>query len=825
MKNRILLIAGMFCIYLLAALSFSEGIGCSISVYTDKTSYIPLERIYIYGGISDLCENAANTDVAVEIRAPDSSIIFADQIRSDENGLYSTSFVAPLSMGSGTYNIVVSCADASNTGTFEIESFFDVLAVDTDKERYVKGGMVEVEGVLMKNGAYAAGEPVAITVKDKDGNVVYVSQATTGSSGEFADRFRIAHSMQTGEYRAYAAQGHLLEMSAFKVYPSVIINEVMFYPPGDDAGEEFIELYNPYDKEADMSGWYLKSNWGAVAVLAGEDTVLAPGNFAVVISDGSTLSIPGDNLYFRAGESVLSGLSNIGGTITLFDNNGNMIDSFTYKSTYGSDRDSSSVIDTLGEGSSLERIDPYERTNYYANWDSSIGLPTPGVHNTVHAEDADVSLLFADAPRYAMAGENIHVNTRVINSGPVYGLALLEYMMDDSFAGSNAILLDPVSYEDDTYQFTSIAGDFVLNVSLLSFADTGSSEDAQITVVPAVTGGGLYSCQLLLPAIVPRNNMFQIIAVLTNDYDDDITDMTVELALPQAGGFEMADAPLKALALLKSNSFDASMVYSVRALGDIPDEILGKRTFSVYSQGIVNSEETRDAAFRTTEIIGHSSPVLSLDLNVPSGMDAGTSYELIGAAFNTGTEGTENLIITLEGEGIEVVSDKAIVIAKLEPSSFEMYSFEIMAEYSGEYEIVLTIKDQQDNSYTLRKVLNFRGADKQDDDPGKTGSSEGSSYSSSGSDSVNDAVIPADEADDAAEPDADKAYTFVEDDRRDATVRDSRDIDVDNGDAGTGKTPTGNVPGSYMTSRFVIMLLGTLLLGGLLLHFKRKTKS
>ena len=816
---------------LLAALSFSEGSGCSISTYTDKQSYIPGDRVYIYGGISGSCENAANADVGVEVTGPGGSKIFADQIRTDESGYYSASFVAPLSMNPGTYAIAVSCREASNTDTFEIESFFESLFVDTDKEEFVKGEKVEIGGVLVIDGAVYENEHVAITVKDKDGNVVYVSETSTDSKGEFCDGFRIAPSMQVGEYRVYVAYRHLVEMSVFQVYPNVVINEVMFYPPGDDARLEFIEFYNPYDEEVDMNGWYLKSSWGARDVLlTAQNSVLLGGDFAVVANSHSPLSQPAGGVAFRVGDSILGGLSNTGGTITLFDDGDNMIDSFTYKSSYGSDRDGSSVVDSLGEGSSLERIDPYVLTNYYANWDSSIDHATHYSHNTVYRgyTDANVSLLFADVPRYVMEGRYIDVNTRVMNGGPMYDVVTAWYTMDGFFVGSRAILVGPASYEDSTYQFMSAAGDYGINVVAHSSAEPfyeGDVKSGVITVVPA-TGDELYRCHVLLPAIVPRNSMFHVIAILVNGYDYDVTDISVELALPQAGGFVMSDAPVKTLGAL-GGSFDANMVYSVQALEDTPSEMLGRRTFSVYSEGMAGGEEIWDASFGTTEIIDHSSPVLSLDLSVPQKMDAGRSYELIGAAFNSGSEPSQGLIITAVGSGIDIVSKDVVVFDELGPSSFEMFSFEVTAEYGGDHEIVLEIRDQDDNSYVLRKILNVEDGSRADGVPEETDGSSGSSYRSSASGAVAEDVVEEEvpEVEDAAHVSVDDGYAFEEDDGEVAPLEDA-DTGVDDGAfAGNGKTPTGNVPGAYMTSPLMGVILVCLLLAGVLFHFKRKIKS
>ncbi len=39
---------------------------------------------------------------------------------------------------------------------------------------------------------------------------------------------------------------------------NIIINEILFNPAGGDAGQEFIELYNPNDIMVDLTGWSLR---------------------------------------------------------------------------------------------------------------------------------------------------------------------------------------------------------------------------------------------------------------------------------------------------------------------------------------------------------------------------------------------------------------------------------------------------------------------------------------------------------------------------------------------------------------------------------------
>jgi len=87
------------------------------------------------------------------------------------------------------------------------------------------------------------------------------------------------------------------------------------------------------------------------------------------------------------------------------------------------------------------------------------------------------------------------------------------------------MILDPKSYMDVSYTFTRNAGDFTIGTVINSAGDTSSNnmKKSNITFLPPVMSGPkvieLYTLRLLQPAIVPRGSSFQIIAVLTNDYD------------------------------------------------------------------------------------------------------------------------------------------------------------------------------------------------------------------------------------------------------------------------------------------------------------------
>lgn len=715
MNAKMLLAFGIVCAMLLPAMAFSDGPGCTLSVYTDKPLYLPDERVYIYGKLSQPCAGGSNTDIGIEITNPDKNRIYVDQKKTDTSSTYSATFTLPHDVKQGTYEISVSTRQAAGSRTFIIGPYPDILIISTDKVKYIVSEKILITGRLMKAGVPAKNMDVALAVKDSKKNNIYISQKKTDSLGNFNDTFQATPSMQTGLYSIYAAHSSLLSEIKYTVYPSIVINEVMFHPPSDNSKKEFIELYNPTEQDIDLSGWYLKDSKGTKEILTPTSaaTVLAPGYFAVVAVTGTLVSHPIEAIEFKT-PTLLGSLSNTEGTISLFDNNDAMTDSFTYRNTYGTDRNSNSIIDSSGEGSSLERIYPYGMTDDYANWNSSISSPTPGWHNTVYRgfSESNISLLFADIPRYAMSGKDIEMTIRAKNSASIYGLALLAITRNGTQVNSGPMLLDPKTYIDSDYHINGSAGDFVINFTLQAAGDKNTADNtkkADIAFLPPVMSGPkaieFYTVRLLQPAIVPRGGTFQIIAVLTNDYDAPVTSINVTLALPQAGGFTASGPLTKTISSLAKKSTSTSIIYNITASSSIPDEMLGKRTFSAYTKGITSASETRDASFKSVYMINHSSPILSLDLNLPREIEAGTTYHIVGAAFNSGTETAKNVIVTLDAGGLDAGGRNAFVIDTLPPSSFEMFSFDVTPEKAGDYGITLEIKDQDSNSYKTTGTL------------------------------------------------------------------------------------------------------------------------
>jgi len=87
----------------------------------------------------------------------------------------------------------------------------------------------------------------------------------------------------------------------------IVINEIEQNPKGKDAGNEWVELYNPTDKAINISGWVLQTTHGTVEIHHIHEMLIDPGEYLVI-----TFS---DQFLDNRDESLI-----------LFDENGKEID-------------------------------------------------------------------------------------------------------------------------------------------------------------------------------------------------------------------------------------------------------------------------------------------------------------------------------------------------------------------------------------------------------------------------------------------------------------------------------------------------------------------
>jgi hypothetical protein len=181
----------------------------------------------------------------------------------------------------------------------------------------------------------------------------------------------------------------------------IIINEIMFDPGLDK--EEFIEIYNRSPEIYDLNKLYLKV----------ENTTASGQKPAIRISEEGRLILPGEYRVLTNNKNLFSklypllamaliiettgfpALSNEGGSITLADSTGTVIDKASFNPSMHFQ------MLRLTTGVSLERIDPDGVSDSKDNWHSAAetaGFSTPGKINSQHVSQNPITDSFTLEP-------------------------------------------------------------------------------------------------------------------------------------------------------------------------------------------------------------------------------------------------------------------------------------------------------------------------------------------------------------------------------------------------------------------------------------------
>ncbi len=164
--------------------------------------------------------------------------------------------------------------------------------------------------------------------------------------------------------------------------PRIVINEIMYAPPGG-IDHEYVELYNPsLIDTVDISDWRLDG----VALRIPPGTVILPRGYALFVRNDTAFRARHGSGRFVAGQYSGS-LSDLGEAIVLRDDQGTVISSVAYGISAPWP-----TAANLG-GSSLELIDASQGTSKVANWAATPG-GTPGAANTNRGMITPVPELF-----------------------------------------------------------------------------------------------------------------------------------------------------------------------------------------------------------------------------------------------------------------------------------------------------------------------------------------------------------------------------------------------------------------------------------------------
>jgi uncharacterized repeat protein (TIGR01451 family) len=145
-----------------------------------------------------------------------------------------------------------------NGGDFDIEGFS--LAENIEAAAYVNE-IAQTEGLDL---SAHLGDPTEFGIHNKmvlvdlgpEGKVVHVGSI---NGSEASNKINREMALQVRSPGVFDALQELFEYDWNHQLPQghLLISEVMYDPDGNDAGREWVEIYNPTTQHVDLSGWYL----------------------------------------------------------------------------------------------------------------------------------------------------------------------------------------------------------------------------------------------------------------------------------------------------------------------------------------------------------------------------------------------------------------------------------------------------------------------------------------------------------------------------------------------------------------------------------------
>lgn len=266
----------------------------------------------------------------------------------------------------------------------------------------------------------------------------------------------------------------------------MVFNEVHYHPAGDDSSLEFVEFYNQFAPDVDISNWRLD---GEVTFDFPEGTILPGGGYLVVAKDPAALA---SATGFSGALGPFDGtLSNGGGDLKLYNNNRSFRSSSSGSGSVGEvldDLEARRLMDEFeyedaapwpvgpdGSGTTLTKIDERTESANPYRWASSVTMNgSPGIENDL------VLLKSAIAINEVSADSDANFRIELFNYGQsavdLSGMIVRssdplhdDYVISTGSLASGAFLV----IDANTLGFTPVDNDrlFLLGVGALSLVD------------------------------------------------------------------------------------------------------------------------------------------------------------------------------------------------------------------------------------------------------------------------------------------------------------------------------------------------------------------
>ncbi len=188
----------------------------------------------------------------------------------------------------------------------------------------------------------------------------------------------------------------------------IVINEIMrdATPVVGLPSGNYVELYNTTDFEIDITNWVYEIG---IFSRTFPQHIMAPGEYLILCAEehAEDYSEYGEVMSFES----FPAMNNQGQTITIFDENENIIDKVTYSELWYDE------TWKRGGGWSLEKIDPNNHCSTFENWTASIDPNggTPGAINSVDAPNLDTIPPVVEMLQITAANEiTVYFSERVV---------------------------------------------------------------------------------------------------------------------------------------------------------------------------------------------------------------------------------------------------------------------------------------------------------------------------------------------------------------------------------------------------------------------------
>jgi hypothetical protein len=160
---------------------------------------------------------------------------------------------------------------------------------------------------------------------------------------------------------------------------SPVVNEINYKSSPSFDSEDWIELHNPAEERADISGWIIRDDEVLNKYVFPPGSFIEGNGYIVVCRDTLLFNSHHNNIPYIYG-NLGFGLNNNGDMVLLYDQENNLIDSVSF----GSSGDWTSLPN--GNGPTLSLINSQFDNSLPLNWKASGGFGTPGRINDTYVD-------------------------------------------------------------------------------------------------------------------------------------------------------------------------------------------------------------------------------------------------------------------------------------------------------------------------------------------------------------------------------------------------------------------------------------------------------